>query len=82
MKIVKLFSIFHEPKAPWSFNGNFLSYASKCIMWRILGLVYQLHIAVVHGHKKYSWIERECCHLSPPTLPRAMGISPNQTDKL
>ena len=42
MKIVNLFSIFHEPRAPWSFNGNFLSYASKCIMWRILGLVYYI----------------------------------------
>lgn len=42
------------------------SYGTKHIIWQILGLLYQLHIANVHvcfaciqGHKENTWIQRE-----------------------
>lgn len=62
----KLLSILPTPRASHSSAGKNPPKDAKGVIWQILGLLYQLHIANVHvcfaciqGHKENTWIQRE-----------------------
>lgn len=64
---VKLLSILPAPRAhPLFCPQKKSSYGTKHIIWQILGLLYQQHIANLHfcfariqGRKENTWIQRE-----------------------